>query len=215
MKTGMSGQKPLMNQNEMMTVQKDLRQKMMKKMMEQRKKANKITPEKRKEAKENEKKAQEFLSKNKEKEGVKETKSGLQYKVLKEGSGEQPGKTDRVKVHYTGTLLDGTVFDSSKKRGKPAQFPLNRVIPGWTEGIPLMKKGAKYKFWIPGKLAYGMRPRPNGKIGMNEMLIFEVELLDIMKNKKQSNPKIKTKIIRKGAMKKAAPKKEIFKSKTK
>ncbi|MGM0595959.1 MAG: FKBP-type peptidyl-prolyl cis-trans isomerase [Myxococcota bacterium] len=209
MKTGIAGKKPLLNKEEMVKVQKDLRQKMMKKMMEERKKTNKITPEKRKEAQENKKKAQEFLSKNKEKEGVKETKSGLQYKVLKAGKGEKPGKTDKVKVHYTGTLLDGTVFDSSKKRGKPAEFPLNRVIPGWTEGIPLMKVGAKYKFWIPGKLAYGMRPRPNGKIGMNEMLVFEVELLDILEKGKKTTPKVKSKVIKKGNMKKAVPKEKV------
>lgn len=96
-----------------------------------------------------------FLAENKKKAEVKETASGLQYVVEKEGTGAQPGATDEVTVHYTGKLLDGTVFDSSVNRGEPATFPLNRVIPGWTEGVQLMKEGAKYTFFIPSDLAYG------------------------------------------------------------
>jgi FKBP-type peptidyl-prolyl cis-trans isomerase len=118
-----------------------------------------------------------FLKENAKKEGVITTKSGLQYKVIKEGTGAVPKSTDKVNVHYRGTLLDGTEFDSSHKRGKPASFFLNRVIPGWTEGVQLMKMGAKYKFFIPGNLAYGQRGSRN--IGPNAVLIFDIELLGI------------------------------------
>lgn len=128
---------------------------------------------------ENMKAAEEFLAKNKEKPGVKVTESGLQYEVMKEGSGESPAASDNVKVHYHGTLPDGTVFDSSVERGKPAEFPLNRVIPGWTEGVQLMKEGAKYKFYIPPELGYGERGAGQN-IPPNQLLIFEVELLEVM-----------------------------------
>ena len=125
----------------------------------------------------NSKKADEFLKKNKTKEGVKETATGLQYMVIKEGTGKQPSETSTVKVHYHGTLLDGTVFDSSVERGQPAEFPLNRVIPGWTEGLQLMKQGAKYRFFIPPGLAYGAQG--SGAIEPNSLLIFDVELLEV------------------------------------
>ncbi|MFN3195858.1 MAG: FKBP-type peptidyl-prolyl cis-trans isomerase [Chlorobiota bacterium] len=121
--------------------------------------------------------ANQFLEKNKTAEGVKTTASGLQYKVLKEGNGVSPKATDNVKVHYHGTLIDGKVFDSSVERGQPAEFPLNRVIPGWTEGLQLMKKGAKYRFFIPPGLAYGAQGA--GSIGPNSLLIFDVELIDV------------------------------------
>lgn len=120
-----------------------------------------------------------FLEANKSKDGVKVTESGLQYIVIKEGSGNKPAATDQVEVHYHGTLIDGTVFDSSVDRGEPATFGVNRVIKGWTEGLQLMKKGAKYKFFIPQELAYGSRPRKGGEIRPFDALIFEVELLDI------------------------------------
>jgi len=126
--------------------------------------------------KENEK----FLADNKTKEGVNTTPSGLQYVVLKEGngSGESPKKTSKVKVHYHGTLIDGTVFDSSVDRGEPTEFGVGQVIKGWTEGLQLMKPGSKYKFFIPQELAYGPQQRGQ-KIKPFSALIFEVELLEI------------------------------------
>lgn len=127
------------------------------------------------------KEGREFLAKNKLKAGVKETASGLQYEVLKEGTGKQPTADNVVVVHYHGTLLNGDVFDSSISRGKPAEFALNRVIKGWTEGVQLMKEGAKYKFYIPSDLAYGDRAMQG--IGPNSLLIFEVELLEVKDSK--------------------------------
>lgn len=122
----------------------------------------------------------EFLTENGKKSGVMTTDSGLQYEVLQEGTGNNPAATDQVTVHYRGTLIDGTEFDSSYKRDQPATFPLNRVIKGWTEGLQLMKPGSKYRFFIPSDLAYGERGSPP-VIGPNATLIFEVELLDIAK----------------------------------
>ncbi len=122
-----------------------------------------------------------FLEKNKTAKGVQVTESGLQYIVLKEGTGKKPVATSKVKVHYHGTLIDGTVFDSSVDRGKPAKFGVNRVIKGWTEGLQLMNVGSKYKFFIPQELAYGATPRSGGVIKPFATLIFEVELLEIVK----------------------------------
>src|SRR5215216_981322 len=119
-----------------------------------------------------------FLEDNKKKPGVKTTASGLQYKVEKEGTGPQPKATDMVTVNYRGTLIDGTEFDSSYKRGQPATFPLNGVIKGWTEGLQLMKAGSKYQFFVPSNLAYGERA-VSPEIGPNATLIFEVELLEV------------------------------------
>ncbi len=119
----------------------------------------------------------EFLKKNGKKRGVKTTASGLQYKVINKGKGASPQPTDLVTAHYHGTLVDGSVFDSSRD-GDPAQFPLDRVIPGWKEGVQLMKKGAKYQFWIPPALAYGEQGVPEANIGPNQVLSFEVELID-------------------------------------
>ncbi|MGQ8366492.1 FKBP-type peptidyl-prolyl cis-trans isomerase [Glaciecola sp. 1036] len=119
-----------------------------------------------------------FLAENATKEGVKVTESGLQYEVLTEGEGKSPSAQDRVKVHYRGTLLDGTEFDSSYSRNAPATFRLNQVISGWTEGLQLMQEGAKFKFYIPAELAY--RSRAQGKITPNSTLIFEVELLEVL-----------------------------------
>lgn len=119
-----------------------------------------------------------FLAANKEKEGVVTTESGLQYEIIQEGSGAKPTLTDKVKTHYHGTLTDGTVFDSSVDRGTPATFPVNGVIQGWQEGIPLMSVGAKYRFYIPQELAYGMQA-PSPKIPAGSALIFDVELIEI------------------------------------
>ncbi len=120
-----------------------------------------------------------FLEENKKKEGIITTESGLQYEIITEGTGKSPSDTDIVVCNYRGTLIDGTEFDSSIGKEKPAEFALNRVIPGWTEGIQLMKEGAKYKFYIPTELGYGQRVRPGGKIEVNMALIFEVELLEV------------------------------------
>ena len=128
----------------------------------------------------NRKQEQEFLAKNKEDKDVVTTASGLQYKVLQAGTGARPTANSVVTVHYTGTLPDGTVFDSSVKRGEPATFPVNGVIPGWTEALQIMQVGSKYKLFIPAALAYGKRGAGQ-LIGPDQMLIFEVELLD-MKN---------------------------------
>lgn len=133
------------------------------------------------EAKNNKDEGDKFLAENKTKEGVVTTESGLQYIVLKEGSGEQPVTSSRVKVHYHGTLIDGTVFDSSVDKGEPAEFGVTQVIKGWTEGLQLMSVGSKYKFFIPSDLAYGSNPRPGGPIKANSTLIFDVELLEIVK----------------------------------
>ena len=123
---------------------------------------------------------EKFLAENGKKENVRSTASGLQYVVEKEGDGAQPSASDEVTVHYTGKLLNGTVFDSSVNRGEPATFPLNRVIPGWTEGVQLMREGAKYTFFIPSDLAYGAGGVPN-VIPPHSTLIFEVELIKVNK----------------------------------
>ncbi len=122
--------------------------------------------------------ADDFLKNNKENENIKETPTGLQYRIINEGKGSSPNRDDRVKVHYVGKLMDGTEFDSSIKRGEPSEFGLTQVIKGWTEGLQLMKLGAKYEFFIHPKIAYGSRPRPT--IPANSLLIFEVELLEII-----------------------------------
>lgn len=119
-----------------------------------------------------------FLKENANKDGVKTTASGLQYKHTTEGTGKSPKATDTVEVHYRGTLINGTEFDSSYKRGKTIEFPLNRVIPGWTEGVQLMKEGGKTTLYIPGRLAYG-EAGAGGLIGPNETLIFDIELVKV------------------------------------
>lgn len=148
----------------------EFRQSMMAKMMEKEKAAGE----------KNVKAGEDFLAANAKKEGVKTTASGLQYKVLKagDGKGKTPKPTDTVKVHYHGTLIDGSVFDSSVERGEPAEFPVNGVIAGWTEVLQLMKEGDKWQVYIPSKLAYGERGA-GGKIGPNATLIFDVELIKV------------------------------------
>jgi len=130
---------------------------------------------------------EQWLKENAKKEGITVTASGLQYQVLTEGTGPKPAPTDMVTVQYIGTLTDGKEFDSSYKRGEPARFPLNRVIPGWTEGLQLMSKGAKYKFFLPSNLGYGEQGQ-GGIIGPNAVLIFEVELLDFEPAKTPASP---------------------------
>lgn len=132
-----------------------------------------------KENAENVKLGEEFLAANKTKEGVIETASGLQYKILKQGTGDSPDDNDMVSVHYTGTLIDGTVFDSSRERGEPIEFQVSGVIPGWTEALKLMKVGSQFMLYIPSKLAYG--DKKTGPIPAGSTLIFDVELLEFEK----------------------------------
>jgi FKBP-type peptidyl-prolyl cis-trans isomerase FklB len=170
MKDAQKTEKPLLAPEEIQKVMTQFQQDMMK-----------IEQEKRL-AKGQENKAQEesFLKENAHKPGVKVTPSGLQYKVITEGKGPQPKESDTVKVHYRGTLLDGTEFDSSYKRNEPAVFPLKGVIKGWTEALQLMKVGSKYQIFLPSSLAYGENGAGQA-IGPNSTLIFEVELLGIEK----------------------------------
>ena len=129
----------------------------------------------------NEAQGKEFLEKNGKRAQVKTTPSGLQYEVLVEGNGRQPSPQDQVEVHYTGTLLDGTKFDSSVDRGVPATFGVTQVIPGWVEALQLMKEGSKWRLFIPSNLAYGPAGTPGGPIGPNQTLLFDVELLKVYK----------------------------------
>lgn len=128
------------------------------------------------------KEGEDFLAANSKKEGVQVTASGLQYSIVKQGNGAKPKATDKVKVHYHGTLIDGTVFDSSVDKGKPYVNFANKVITGWTEGLQLMNVGSKYRFYIPQELGYGAFPRQGGKIRPFDALIFDVELLEIVTN---------------------------------
>ena len=165
---GLSGNKPLLNEQQV----KETMSVFQKEMMAKQAATKKAAGEK------NAAEGTKFLTANKTKEGVKTTASGLQYKVLKEGSGPTPKATDTVKVNYRGTTIDGTEFDSSYKRGEAASFPVNRVIKGWTEALQLMKVGSKYQLFIPADLAYGERGA-GADIGPNASLIFDVELLGI------------------------------------
>lgn len=166
----LKGEAPALTQEEAMAVQKTFAERLQAKRAAETQAA----------AGKNKAEGEAFLAKNKSAAGVKTTASGLQYKVEKEGTGPKPALTDTVKVHYTGTLLDGTKFDSSVDRGEPAQFALNAVIPGWTEALQLMNAGSKYTLWIPSNLAYGDRGTP-GPIGPNAALKFDVELIEIVK----------------------------------
>ncbi|MDP4276209.1 MAG: FKBP-type peptidyl-prolyl cis-trans isomerase, partial [Bacteroidota bacterium] len=151
----------------------------------------------------NKEKSKEFLKKNAMEKGVCQTASGLQYQVITEGTGEKPASTSTVSVNYEGKLLDGTVFDSSIKRGTPAQFPVDKVIKGWTEGLQLMSVGSKYRFWIPSDLAYGDNGA-GGIIKPGELLVFDVELLKIVKEE----PKEATPAAEATSTQEAAPAKE-------
>jgi FKBP-type peptidyl-prolyl cis-trans isomerase len=137
-------------------------------------------------ASENQAKGDGYLASNKAKDGVVTVDSGLQYEILREGKGAQPTANDTVKVHYAGTLIDGTTFDSSYVRNEPANFPIKGVIPGFSEGLKLMKEGAKYRFVIPSALAYGAQGP--GPIGPNQVLIFEVELLEVLVKEQAKQP---------------------------
>jgi len=165
------GKESLMTEADMRQVMEKLQQDMMGK-------AQARAEDDKKKGEENKITGAKWLDENKKKEGVQTTKSGLQYKVLTAGAGKKPSKDDTVKVHYKGTLTDGTEFDSSYSRNQPAEFPVTRVIPGWTEALQLMPIGSKYQLYIPSDLAYGENPRP--KIPANSVLVFEVELLDIV-----------------------------------
>ena len=140
------------------------------------------TPDYGQQIKDNKTLGREFMEENAKNDSVVQTKSGLQYMVLKEGTGAKPGPTDVVTVHYTGKLLDGTVFDNSVERGEPAQFPLDKVIPGWTEGLQLMSEGSHYRLFIPSELAYGSKGAGD-KILPNATLIFDVWLIGVDKQK--------------------------------
>ena len=167
LQASLKGEKLTLTDQEALTVRQEFMQKL------QARQAAKS----KEEAEKNQKEGDDFLAKNKTKKGVKVTTSGLQYEVVKEGTGAHPKATDTVKVDYTGTKIDGTKFDSSIDRGQPATFPLNGVIPGWTEGLQLMTPGSEYKFYIPANLAYKDHGPPN--IGPNATLIFDVKLISI------------------------------------
>lgn len=168
LQASVKGEKTALSQEDALKVRQDFMTKLQ---------AKRAAEEKAK-AETNKKAGDEFLAKNKSKKGVTTTASGLQYEIVKAGTGPKPKDTDTVQVHYTGTLLDGTKFDSSVDRGEPATFPLKGVIPGWTEGLQQMPVGSKYKFYIPSNLAYG--ENGPGPIGPNAMLTFDVELIKIV-----------------------------------
>lgn len=168
LKDAMTGSKPLMTEKEVQETMQAFQKTMMAKQAEKMKSAGD----------KNKKDGEAFLAENKKKEGVKTTASGLQYKVIKEGTGKKPTATDTVTVNYRGALIDGTEFDSSYKRNEPTTFPVNGVIPGWTEALQMMKTGSKYQLFIPSNLAYGDRGA-GPQIGPNATLIFEVELISV------------------------------------
>lgn len=171
-KDSISGQNPLMTEQEMRETINTFQKEMMAKQQEVAKQ----------QGEKNKKEGEAFLVENKKKEGVKTLPSGLQYKVIKAGAGKKPKAADTVTTNYRGTLIDGTEFDSSYKRGKPATFPVNGVIPGWTEALQLMEEGAKWQLFVPSNLAYGERGA-GGQIGPNATLIFEVELISVQQKK--------------------------------
>ena len=177
LQAGLKGTKPILTPEELNQVNQEFMQKHQAAVMAKR----------ADDAKKNQADGDVFLAKNKSKAGVKTTESGLQYEVVKEGTGPKPKATDTVKVDYVGTKIDGTKFDASADHGGPATFPLNGVIPGWTEGVQLMSTGSKYKFYVPAKLAYG--ENGPGPIGPNATLIFEVTLLGIEPPAADSNAK--------------------------
>ncbi|MBX3022171.1 MAG: FKBP-type peptidyl-prolyl cis-trans isomerase [Bdellovibrionales bacterium] len=162
---GLKGEKPEVSQEDQQKAIQNLQQQAQAKAMA--------------DATNNEKLSSEFLTKNKDKQGVKATSTGLQYEVLKEGKGKKPGLKDKVTVHYTGTLINGNKFDSSHDRGQPAEFPLNGIIKGWQEALQLMPEGSVYRLYIPPNLAYGQQAQPG--IPPNSVLVFDVELIKVNK----------------------------------
>ncbi|MBA7616398.1 Outer membrane protein MIP [subsurface metagenome] len=172
LKDATAGKKLALSQDEMQKVMMAFQQRMMAKQRKQQER-QKLEGAKNLAA------GKAFLEANGAKKGVKMLPSGLQYRVIKKGTGKTPTAADRVKTHYRGTLIDGTEFDSSYKRNKPAEFPVNQVIKGWTEALQLMKEGGKWELYIPANLAYGEPARPN--IPANSTLIFEIELLEVVK----------------------------------
>lgn len=168
---GISGNKSLLTDEQM----QDVLNKFQKELMAKK------TADYKKQAEENKKKGEAFLKENKSKEGVVALPSGLQYKIVKSGSGAKPTKEDTVTVEYTGRLINGEVFDSTEKTGKPATFKLSQVIPGWTEALQLMSEGAVWEIYVPSDLAYGPRS-VGGPIGPNETLIFKINLVDVKKS---------------------------------
>lgn len=169
-----TGQKPAMDEQGMMKVFQKFEESRQQNSADDKSSSNNNGPS----MEENKAKGRAFLADNAKKAGVTTTPSGLQYRVITQGTGSKPLATDKVKVHYKGTLIDGTEFDSSYKRGEPIEFPLNGVIKGWTEGVQLMSVGSKYEFFIPSELAYGDR-EVGGVIPAGSTLVFEVELLGI------------------------------------
>jgi FKBP-type peptidyl-prolyl cis-trans isomerase FkpA len=170
-KASLSGQKLLLTDQQAAEIAQQFGQKM------QAKQLAKMMAD----AKKNESAGATFLAQNGKRPGVQTTASGLQYQVLTQGTGAKPTASDVVKVNYKGMLLDGKTFDSTYERNEPATFPLQQVVPGWQEGIALMPVGSKYRFWIPSNLGYGEKGTPGGPIPPNATLVFEVELLDIVK----------------------------------
>lgn len=170
-KSQLAGEKPLLDEKQAQQINEAFGQKV------QAKQIAKMMAD----AKKNMEEGAKFLADNAKKPGVQTTPSGLQYQVVTEGTGPKPKASDVVRVHYKGTLLDGKTFDSSYERGQPATFPLNAVVPGWQEGIALMPVGSKFKLWIPGNLGYGDKVPPGAPIGPNATLVFDVELLEIVK----------------------------------
>ncbi len=168
LKDAYTGNQPLLTDEEMQEVLTNFKKEFIAKQQELAKQ----------QGEKNKREGEIFLEANKKKEGVQTLPSGLQYKVLKAGAGKKPTTTDTVTVHYRGTLIDGKEFDSSYQRGKPATFPVNGVIPGWTEALPLMEEGAQWELFVPSNLAYGERGAGR-EIGPNATLIFEVELISI------------------------------------
>jgi FKBP-type peptidyl-prolyl cis-trans isomerase FklB len=175
-KAGYAGEKGTMTEQEMREAMQPIQKEIAAKRAEEMKKAAEM---KKQAGEKNKADGAAFLAENSKKKGVVSLPSGLQYKIAKEGAGKSPQKTDKVKVHYRGTLINGTEFDSSHKRGEPATFGVDKVIKGWTEALQLMKEGSKWTIYVPSNLAYGERGAPT-MIGPNETLIFEVELISVL-----------------------------------